>query len=275
MPNCLGAKGFGRGQSHEEEGFMSRSRSDQEKLGSSGHAPAALITGSSGGIGQALIEAFSDHGYFTIGLDRKETSGADVCIKADLSDFEDSTIESRMGEILTHRPLQVLVNNAAVQKLGTIRELTVDDFRHTLDVNLISAFRLIKFLFPYLEGNGGSVINIGSIHRRLTKPRFSAYATSKGALEALTRALAVELGSRLRVNAISPAAVETPMLKSGFAGSSKSYQRLASCHPSGRIAQPSDVANVAVFLASEKARSINGAIVDVDGGIGGRLHDPE
>jgi NAD(P)-dependent dehydrogenase (short-subunit alcohol dehydrogenase family) len=118
------------------------------------------------------------------------------------------------------------------------------------------------------------VINIGSIHARRTKPEFVAYATSKGALETLTRALAVELGSRARVNAISPAAIDTPMLRAGFEGQTQNYEALAQCHPAGRIGTPVELAELALFLASDSALFQNGSIVDFSGGNSGRLHDP-
>jgi NAD(P)-dependent dehydrogenase (short-subunit alcohol dehydrogenase family) len=119
------------------------------------------------------------------------------------------------------------------------------------------------------------VINIASIHALLTKPRFSAYATSKSALIGLTRALAVELGGRVRVNAISPAAIATPMLESGFSEDPEGLNRLAAYHPSACIGVPDDVARAALCLAEVKGAFLNGAIVGVDGGIGARLHDPE
>lgn len=184
-------------------------------------------------------------------------------------------LSTAIEEALTGRPLGVLINNAAIQVVSRVEDLAVSDFRQTLDVNVVAAFALVKLLLPRLEKNGGSVINMGSIHGRLTKPKFTAYATSKGALETLTRSLSVELGGRIRVNAISPAAVETPMLSAGFSGAPEAPGRLAACHPAGRIASPTEVADLAVFLASGQAKFINGAVIDINGGIGGRLHDPE
>jgi NAD(P)-dependent dehydrogenase (short-subunit alcohol dehydrogenase family) len=101
------------------------------------------------------------------------------------------------------------------------------------------------------------------------------YATSKAALVGLTRALAVDLGSRVRVNAINPAAVATPMLLDGFKGKEALYAALGGMHPLGRIAEPAEIAQVALFLASRKAAFITGAAFDVDGGILSRLHDPD
>lgn len=238
-----------------------------------------IVTGSAGSIGGALVRAFSDEGFHVIGIDRTATPEADESIQLDLAEFatDDSTthwLRLKLELALDNRQLYVLCNNAAVQQLGPVDALTVADFRSSLDVNLVAPFALSKLCLPWIEACGGAIINIGSIHARLTKPNFTAYATSKGGLEALTRSMAVELGGRIRVNGISPAAVDTPMLRSGFDGESKEYDVLAGCHPAGRIATPHEIAELALFLAGNRATFINGAIVDINGGIGGRLHDP-
>jgi NAD(P)-dependent dehydrogenase (short-subunit alcohol dehydrogenase family) len=241
---------------------------------------AVLITGSAGGIGQALVKAFAAEGYYVIGLDRDVSPGVDHSVNLDLARLvADESVAKSLGEwlesALDGRPLRALVNNAAVQRLSPVESLTIADFRATLDVNLVAAFALVKLCLPWLEATGGSVINVGSIHARLTKSNFTAYATSKGALETLTRALAVELGARVRVNAVSPAAVETSMLLAGFEGANDTYDNLFAHHPTGRIARPEEVAELALYLAGDRATFVNGAVVDIDGGIGGRLHDPD
>ena len=142
-------------------------------------------------------------------------------------------------------------------------------------MNLFAPFALIRGLLPQLKRAQGSVVNIASVHAHLTKPGFAAYATSKHALVGLTKSLAVDLAGAVRVNCINPAATATPMLIAGFEGRSEAMESLADMHPSGRIAEPLEVARAAVFLASESASFINGAALDVDGAIGARLHDPE
>jgi NAD(P)-dependent dehydrogenase (short-subunit alcohol dehydrogenase family) len=129
-------------------------------------------------------------------------------------------------------------------------------------------------MLPDLEKARGSVVNISSVHATLTKPGFSAYATSKAALLGMTRALAVDLGPRVRVNCVTPAATDTPMLRAGFEGNPAELSALAAMHPSGRIATPEEIARVVLFLASDAASAITGAALAADGGIGGRLHDP-
>lgn len=239
-----------------------------------------LVTGSAGGVGQALVRAFSEAGYFVIGLDRGGTLGADYSIEFDLGRLAwdhgaFDVLTDALAVALEGKVFKVLVNNAAIQALGPVEDLSITDFRATMDINLVAAFALVKVALPHLETSGGAILNMGSIHGRLTKPNFSAYATSKGALETLTRSLAVELGAKkIRVNGISPAAVDTAMLRAGFEKNPDGYAELASCHPAGRIADPHEIAELALFLAGDQAKFINGAIVDINGGIGGRLHDP-
>jgi NAD(P)-dependent dehydrogenase (short-subunit alcohol dehydrogenase family) len=118
------------------------------------------------------------------------------------------------------------------------------------------------------------VINIASIHAGLTKPGFSAYSTSKSGLVGLTRSLAVELGAKVRVNAISPAAIDTPMLRDGFSENLAGLAELERIHPGGIIGTPTEVAELAFFMARNESKFLNGSIVGLDGGISGRLHDP-
>lgn len=170
--------------------------------------------------------------------------------------------------------LNVLVNNAAVQPLNSTEKITLDEWRQTLDINLTAPFLLIQGLLPALERVGGNVVNISSVHAIATKPAFVTYATSKAALGGLTRALAIDLGGRVRVNAINPAATATAMLLAGFVGKEAQFEELSRMHPVGRIAQPEEVASAALFLASTQADFITGASLNLDGGISVRLHDP-
>lgn len=240
----------------------------------------ALITGALGGIGVALVRAFAGAGYRVIATDRRP-DGKDNAeyVQFDIArlvsdDAYRAATTAKLRSLLGAAGLHVLVNNAAVQHLGSLAELTAADLRDTFDTNVLGPFLLIQALLPDLEKAQGSVVNVSSVHASLTKPGFAAYATSKAALLGLTRSLAVDLGSRVRVNCILPAATDTPMLRAGFEGNAAGYATLASMHPSGRIASPDEVARVALFLASADASAVTGAALGVDGGIAGRLHDP-
>jgi NAD(P)-dependent dehydrogenase (short-subunit alcohol dehydrogenase family) len=125
-----------------------------------------------------------------------------------------------------------------------------------------------------LEVAAGAVVNIASIHATLTKPEFVAYATSKAALVGMTRDMAVELGKRVRVNAICPGAIDTDMLRAGFEGKEHEFRLLEKAHPTGSIGTPDDVAKLAVFLASPNNAFFTGGVYSIDGAIGARLHDP-
>lgn len=244
--------------------------------------PVAMITGACGGIGQALVHAFAGAGYRIIGTDLGPLPSRlllDHFIAADLERLVEDRLEAdrffaEARACLGATGLTVLVNNAAVQIVKRIEELSTKDVVRTFTVNAIAPFLLTRALLPELERERGSVVNISSIHAALTKPGFTAYAASKAALSGLTRALSVELGNRVRVNAIEPAAISTPMLVASFVGNDGGLTELADIHPVGRIGEPREVADLAVFVASDQARFINGAIFGIDGGISHRLHDP-
>lgn len=189
----------------------------------------------------------------------------------------EANLSAFIAEVKTHcngQPLDVLINNAAVQHLGKTENISLETFRESLDVNITTPFALTKAFLPDLRTSKGTVINVGSVHTRSTKPEFVAYATSKAAIDGLTRALAVDLGPDVRVVALAPAAVDTEMLRAGFEGNPDGFQALQRIHPAGRIAQPTEIGELAVFLASDKAGFMTGTTVYADGGILSRLHDP-
>lgn len=239
----------------------------------------ALITGASGGIGQAMAHKFTDSDYQVIGVDSVSKPPELVCwqyVQMDLRALVSSDAGAVLSPVseLCAGGLHVLVNNAAVQVLGGVEELTISDWYRTLDINLLVPYSLTKGLLPQLESVGGCVINISSIHARLTKAGFVAYATSKAALSGMTRAMAVDLGARVRVNAIEPAAIQTPMLEAGFEGKPEEFAQLQVSHPQGRIGTPEEVAALALSVASGELQFLHGACIGLDGGISGRLHDP-
>jgi NAD(P)-dependent dehydrogenase (short-subunit alcohol dehydrogenase family) len=245
----------------------------------SGHV---IVTGAAGGIGQALVRGFADAGYGVIATDRcaaPEELPCEYFVQADLQrtiaepDYAE-TIFKQIRQHLSNRPLKALINNAAVQILGPADKLSRQDWRSTLDVNLLSPFFWTQAFLPELEACHGTVLNISSIHARLTKPEFVAYATSKAALSGLTRAMAVELGIRVRINAIEPAAIDTPMLRAGFDGNEHGYQQLSDCHPTTSIGKPEELALLARMIVESNISFLNGAVVDFSGGLRARLHDP-
>ena len=238
-----------------------------------------LVTGAGGGIGNSVCEVFLREGYKVIGVDCRETSG----LPYDVIHFDISRLRKADSlcdefflhvETLTEGSLDALVNNAAVQVVKPVEQLTTDDWDITLDTNLLSPFWLVQRFLPLLRKASGSVVNISSIHAIQTKKGFAAYSTSKGALVSLTRALALDLAPEIRVNAVLPAATDTPMLRDGFKNNPNGLEELGVYHPIGRIAQPEEVARVVMFLAGPQSSFLTGAAVNVDGGISACLHDP-
>lgn len=240
---------------------------------------SVLITGVSGGIGSLIAKAYKEEGYFVAGIDRVAPahSYCDAYYDTDINRIVLDEQYFNLWKTTFHREiktLDVLVNNAAIQILGTVDELTHEDWHQTLNVNLNAPFMFSKLFLDLLEQSSGCIINISSIHARMTKPRFVAYATSKAALVGLTQAMAVDLGGRVRINSINPAAVETKMLQEGFKDDLQGYEKLKSYHPANAIGKPEDVAELCIFLSSSKAKFITGANFEIDGGISKRLHDP-
>ena len=244
--------------------------------------PSILITGALGGIGRALCEEFHAHGFAVIALDRREGEvpcqhfvRADIAVLAtDPAKREAFAAEIRSLLEKEDSLLKGLVNNAAVQILGGVDQLTIEAWQETLATNLLAPFFLVQALLPELEKARGAVVNISSIHEKLTKAGFVAYSTSKSALSGLTRAMAVDLGARVKVNAICPAAIKTPMLAAGFEGRQDAFNALSAAHPGGRIGTPEEVAHLARYLVAEAPSFLNGSCLGLDGGIAGKLHDP-
>ena len=237
----------------------------------------AIITGSAGGIGRELCQTFDAEGYQVIGIDKSVSETKWPSVEFDLSNLvNNSKAKSKLkSEIQKHsREISLVVNNAAVQVVKAVEEVTVEDWQDSLNVNLLAPFLLVQSFVNELRAAKGSVINISSIHEKLSKKDFSVYATTKGALSTMTRSLALDLAPDIRVNAISPAATETEMLRAGFADNPEAKQELKDFHPLGRIATPKEIAESAVFLASEKAAFITGSILEVNGGIASCLYDP-
>lgn len=242
---------------------------------------AVFITGISGGIGASLGSAYRAAGWRVIGSGRQPLSPrvCDTFIEADLNALaeDDRVLAKVVADVhagLDGASLTVLVNNAAVQILAPADRLTAADWRRTMNVNLTAPFRLSQAFLSDLEASDGVILNIGSVHAQATKPEFAAYATSKAALHGLTRALAVDLGKRVRVVCLAPAAISTPMLMAGFEGREEAFHALEACHPAERIGEPDEVAAAALFLTGPNAGFTTGTTFWLDGGVLSRLHDP-
>lgn len=241
-----------------------------------------IVTGACGGIGCELVSEYRKAGYHVIAIDKlsksNELGDADflqVELKNILLDkaFRDS-IKKQILELADQRPIKALINNAAIQIVKNFEVVEISDWNETLEVNLLVPFFLSQLFFKELAESQGSIVNISSIHSSQTKQGFSIYATSKAALSTLSRALAIELGNKVRVTSIEPGAISTQMLESGFRFDTKKREMLDRIQPMRRIGEPSEVAKLSVFLTSDGARFMNGSVVAIDGGIRSQLHDP-
>ncbi len=238
-----------------------------------------IVTGSSGGIGRAICRRFVHEGYRVLGVDhmKHQSDGVDF-LECDLGIYAvDENYRVLVDEKIkecTGDNVKVLVNNAALQVVKPFMEISAQEYHKVMNVNVTAPYLLSQSLLPVLKSQSGAIVNIASIHAALTKPNFSAYAISKSAMIGMTRALAVEIGGSVRVNALAPAAVETEMLVAGFKGKEAQYELLKGMHPVGRIGSVEEVAEAVFFLARAELPFLNGAVIGIDGGILGRLHDP-
>ncbi|MEJ2725451.1 MAG: SDR family NAD(P)-dependent oxidoreductase [Deltaproteobacteria bacterium] len=242
----------------------------------------ALITGVSSGIGKATSTLFADSGWSVIGVDR-EPAGDPLDLKhfiqMDIS--EKQTPQKVIEKVERHEGrLDALVNNAAMQICKPLTETTLDEWDLTMACNVRAAFLLAKTAYPLLKKQRGAIVNVSSVHAVATSINIAAYAASKGALMALTRAIALEFAQdNIRANAILPGAVDTAMLHSGLVrghiqGSALKdlVSALAGKHPMGRIGRPNEIAEGILFLADgERSGFITGQAIIVDGGATARL----
>ncbi|HEY0294628.1 MAG TPA: glucose 1-dehydrogenase [Bordetella sp.] len=239
----------------------------------------AIVTGAAGDLGAAIACCFLEAGANVAWLDRDaerasaraqagpapERSLAVHCDIASASSTQDAVarVAERFGGI------DILVNNAAtVSARKPLAELDIDAWRHTLDVNLNGAFLMSKWVIPHLlRKRAGVILNVASQLGHVTNPGGSAYSTSKAALIGLTRSIAVDYAKdNIRAVSISPGSVMTSRLTDRYGSEAEVNAVLAPRHPLGRIAQVAEVAQAALFLASDSASFITGTDLLVDGG---------
>ena len=238
----------------------------------------ALVTGASSGIGAAIAIAFAEAGWDVMAAGRDEgrlEEVADVSERivtwtGDLSESEDCN-ELVTDTIDEFSQLDCLVNNAGIILRGSVADTSDDDWRQTMATNLDAPFYLSRAALPHLLKSEGSIVNIASDWGLSGGERAVSYCASKGGLVLLTRAMAKDHArDGLRVNAICPGDVDTPMLlaeaESEGVDIDDYMEEACEAVPSGRVAEPEEVAALALFLASESAAHINGTAIPIDGG---------
>jgi NAD(P)-dependent dehydrogenase (short-subunit alcohol dehydrogenase family) len=230
--------------------------------------PSAVVTGAAGGIGVAVCARLREEGWRVHGLDRHwpdEQKQDDHVV--DLLDAP--ALEALLASL---EDVELLVNNAAMMWTRPIVETDVAGIDELLATNVRAPLLAMRALHPSLAHTKGAIVNVGSVHALATSPGAALYAASKGALLALTRAAAVEFGPDVRVNAIVPGAIATPMLEQGLARDPDLKAFLTERTPLARPGRPEEIAEGVLFLA-DRSRSgfMTGQSLVVDGGALARL----
>ncbi len=234
----------------------------------------AIITGTARGIGRACAEIFTENGATVIGADiRDQSKTVESCencsgtfepVHADVTDNEE--VDGIIEAAIATGSVDILVNVAGVVNRDPLESYTDEDWDKSLAINLTGPFRLARAAVPELKKNSGSIVNISSIYGHVGRNNRSSYASSKAGLDGLTRAWAAELGpAGIRVNSVSPGFIRTPMTEP-YMNDEEALNSFLEQTPLRRLGEPSDVASVVAFVASDAASYVSGETILVDGG---------
>jgi len=235
----------------------------------------AVVTGGAGGIGQAICERFAREGAIVYAADLSGNSTSGEFCTLDVT--SESSVDALFDNIeKKHGHLHILVNAAGIEIEKTIEETSLEEWNQVMAVNCTGMFltsrRAVKLM---RAASGGSIINFGSYDGFIADPQLAAYCASKGAVHALTKAMACDHGPEgIRVNAVCPGYVDTPMLQSFFGSSGdidSLKQAVNDVHPIRRYGQPEDIANLVNWLAGDEARYASGQLWVIDGGLSAQV----
>jgi NAD(P)-dependent dehydrogenase (short-subunit alcohol dehydrogenase family) len=238
-----------------------------------------VITGAAGGIGAETTRLFRSEGATVVGVDLDESRDADLALAADVTD--DDAVRGMYEQAKEQfGRVDVLFNNAGIspQDDASVLDTSLEAWQRVQDVNLTSVFLCCKHGIPHLlDGGGGSVINTASFVAKLGAATSQiSYTASKGGVLALSRELGVQFAKQgVRVNALCPGPVDTPLLRELFAKDPVAAARRLVHVPMGRFARAEEIASAALFLASDESSYVNAATFLVDGGISGAYVTPE
>ncbi|WP_258804263.1 SDR family NAD(P)-dependent oxidoreductase [Pseudarthrobacter sp. NS4] len=242
------------------------------------HGKTALVTGAGGGIGSAISRRLAAEGAHVVVADANAVAAKEVAealagegLSADPLVFDlldPEAAAAAVQEVITaHGQLDVLVNNAGINRRGDLLSLTENDWKLSFAVNVDALFHLCRAVLPHMiESGGGSIVNTASQWGLYPAPGHIAYNVSKAAVIAFTKNLARDYAPyNIRVNAVAPGEVRTPMLEAGLACSGRTVADLDALVPFGRIGKPEEVAALVAFLASDEAPYICGSVVEITG----------
>jgi 2-keto-3-deoxy-L-fuconate dehydrogenase len=242
-----------------------------------------LVTGATGGIGKSIVNKYSRQGFTLAIADKDEEqanklvheinhgNGKAMAFPGDLLDqnYCDSLaneVQKKLGSI------DILINNAGLMRRGDITQTSDEDYDLSMKINVEAPFRLIRAAIPLMaEAGGGSIVNVSSCWGINPGPNHLIYCTTKAALAAMTKCLGRDHAHQnIRINAVCPNEVNTPMLRTGFEirglNPDDAIDELNQSVPIGHIAEPEEIANVVSFLSSDEARYICGSLVEINGG---------
>ncbi len=238
----------------------------------------AFVTGGTGGIGSAICARFAREGAQVIAADLSQQGKLPDQVEFAAYDVTDETICQNTFATLAERwdKLDILINAAGIEIEKTIEDTTLEEWNRIFAINVTGMFLTSKYALPLLrKSDGASVINFGSYDGYIADPGLAAYCATKGAVHALTRAMACDHGPEgIRVNAICPGYVDTPMLQSFFgeSGDIESLKKaVRDVHPTRTYGTPEDIANLVNWLASDEARYASGQLWVIDGGLSAQV----
>jgi 2-keto-3-deoxy-L-fuconate dehydrogenase len=234
----------------------------------------ALITGGASGIGEATSRLFASAGASVViaDCDRQRAEHLSLEIPGAEVRVCDVVSEQSVREMFGAIPrLDILVNNAGVALVGGVEETETEEFRRVMRVNVEGMYLVTRYAMPLLLASKGAIVNIGSVAGLIGVKKRFAYCTSKGAVVAMTRQLAVDYPTQIRVNCICPGTVYTPFVE-GYLDKYHSHEKeqaretLHQRQPLGRMGKPEEVAHMALYLASAEAGFVTGSVLTIDGG---------
>lgn len=246
---------------------------------------AAVVTGAGSGIGRGIAICLTECGAAVLLADINEEGAREtrrLLSKGSVSSVFAADISSGVGAkgaidaaLAAFGRLDILVNNAGTQVVKPSTELDISEWELMIGVNLRAVYLCSKYAIPYLARQGGAIVNIASVHAHATLADYAGYAATKSGILGLTRGLAVQCGPLdIRVNAVSPGAIETPLLQRYIESAPDPAglrERLLSLQPVGRLGTPRDIGSLVAFLAGDDAKFITGAEIVVDGGMTANL----